>query len=49
MADSLHYLSLAGLLTAVNKNKDNLCTACLTSEYPTQEGIDRYSNQKFLK
>jgi len=48
-ADSLHYLSLAGLLTAVNKNKDNLCTACLTSEYPTQEGIDRYSNQKFLK
>ena len=44
-ADSLHYLSLAGLLTAVNKNKDNLCTACLTSEYPTQEGIDRLNKQ----
>jgi amidophosphoribosyltransferase len=48
-ADSLHYLSLPGLLTAVNKNKDELCTACLTSEYPTQEGMARYSNQKFLK
>jgi amidophosphoribosyltransferase len=48
-ADSLHYLSFPGLLTAVNKNKDSLCTACLTSEYPTQEGIDRYSKQKLLK
>ena len=44
-ADSLHYLSLPGLVTAVNKNKDDLCTACLTSEYPTQEGIDRWNKQ----
>ena len=44
-ADSLYYLSLPGLLTAVNKNKNDLCTACLTSEYPTQEGIDRWNKQ----
>ena len=46
-ADSLYYLSLSGLLTAVNKNKDDLCTACLTSAYPTHEGTNRYLKQKF--
>ena len=44
-ADSLHYLSLTGLLTAVNKNKDDLCAACITSKYPTQEGTTRFTKQ----
>jgi len=44
-ADSLHYLSLDGLLNALNKNRDQLCTACLTSEYPTQEGKARFDIQ----
>ena len=44
-ADSLHYMSLPGLLKALNKNEDELCTACLTSNYPTQEGTLRYKQQ----
>ena len=44
-ADSLHYLSLPGLLTAVNKKKKDLCTACITSEYPTAVGQQRYEDQ----
>ena len=44
-ADSLHYLSLAGLLKALNKDEGELCTACLTSTYPTKEGMTRFNIQ----
>ena len=44
-ADSLHYLSLPGLLKALNKSEDEVCMACLTSNYPTQEGSLRYKQQ----
>ena len=44
-ADSLHYLSLPGLLKALNKDKDEMCTACLTSNYPTAEGTERFNKQ----
>ena len=44
-ADSLHYLTLPGLLKALNKDKDEMCTACLTSNYPTTEGTERYKQQ----
>jgi len=44
-ADSLKYLSFKGLLDAVNKKRENLCTACITSEYPTEEGKIRFSKQ----
>jgi amidophosphoribosyltransferase len=44
-ADSLHYLSLKGLLKALNKDEDELCTACLTSKYPTKEGKTRFNAQ----
>lgn len=33
-ADSLGYLSLDGLITAVGVGKDKLCRACLDGEYP---------------
>ncbi len=33
-ADSLGYLSLDGLLWAIDVPKDRFCTACLTGEYP---------------
>jgi len=33
-ADSLGYLSLEGLLWAIDLPKANFCTACLTGEYP---------------
>lgn len=33
-ADSLKYLSLDGLIKASNQNKNNLCAACFTGNYP---------------
>ncbi len=33
-ADSLHYLSLDGLMTAVQQDKGSFCTACFTGDYP---------------
>jgi amidophosphoribosyltransferase len=36
-ADSLGYLSLTGLLNAVDDQKqERFCTACYTGKYPTQ-------------
>ena len=47
-ADSLRYLSFNGLLDAVNKKEEDLCMACITSKYPTQEGETRWSTQKIF-
>jgi amidophosphoribosyltransferase len=33
-ADSLQYLSLEGLLGAVNSHRDRYCTSCYTGQYP---------------
>ena len=33
-ADSLAYLSLDGLMRAVEQPKDSFCTACFSGEYP---------------
>ncbi len=44
-ADSLQYLSLEGMTKALNKDDSELCMACLTSKYPTQEGTLRYKQQ----
>ena len=30
----------------VNKKEENLCMACITSKYPTQEGNIRWEYQK---
>ncbi len=32
--DSLHYLSVEGMLSAVNMPKEKYCTACFTGDYP---------------
>jgi amidophosphoribosyltransferase len=34
-ADSLAYLSLEGLKTAVSDTRDTYCYACYTGDYPT--------------
>jgi amidophosphoribosyltransferase len=44
-ANSMHYLSFDGLLTAVNKKEKDLCMACITSKYPTAAGQHRFENQ----
>jgi amidophosphoribosyltransferase len=33
-ADSLRYLSLEGLLEAVNSHREEYCTSCYTGRYP---------------
>ncbi|MBV8148964.1 MAG: amidophosphoribosyltransferase, partial [Candidatus Eremiobacteraeota bacterium] len=33
-ADSLGYLSLRGLMTAVGRKREEMCVGCLTGEYP---------------
>ena len=33
-ADSLHYISLDGLIDSTPDRRESLCTACFTGEYP---------------
>lgn len=33
-ADSLHYISLEGLIDATPDERSQLCTACFTGDYP---------------
>ena len=33
-ADSLHYISLEGLIDSVPNERETLCTACFTGDYP---------------
>ncbi len=44
-ADSLGYISMDGLLQAVERNADTLCTACFTGDYPIpiQMGLDKFA------
>jgi len=41
-ADSLSYLDLDGLVKATGMPREDLCMACLDSEYPTAWGTKRY-------
>jgi len=41
-ADSLAYLSMQGLVRATGIPKDDLCLACINSDYPTEWGRQRY-------
>jgi amidophosphoribosyltransferase len=41
-ADSLGYLTMDGLLNALDMPRQELCTACISSEYPTAMGHERY-------
>lgn len=43
-ADSLHYLSMEGILNAVSWSGCGFCTACLNGEYPM--GTPNYNNVK---
>ena len=40
-ADSLHYLSLGGLLRAIDLSRSLLCTGCFTGRYPLPTPRDR--------
>ncbi len=42
--DSLHYLSMEGMLSCVGKPQDQYCTACFSGNYPVEvcEPFDKY-------
>lgn len=44
-ADSLHYLTLEGLMNSIRKKENQLCTACITGKYPTPYGLTRINAQ----
>lgn len=43
-ADSLHYLSLQGLIAASGQDKNTLCTACFTGNYPMKVDLSFKKN-----
>ncbi len=47
-ADTLHYLSLSGLIEASKQNPDTLCTACFTGKYPVAVDMN-FSKTMFEK
>lgn len=42
-ADSLQYISLNGLMSSIAQDSKKLCTACISSSYPTDVGKIRYN------
>jgi amidophosphoribosyltransferase len=44
-ADSLGYMSFAGLLSSVRRDSNTLCTACFSGDYPVpvQMGLDKFA------
>jgi amidophosphoribosyltransferase len=47
-ADSVHYLSMAGLVEAIGLPADRLCLGCLTGRYPVEVPEERHRFQKLL-
>ncbi len=55
-ADSLAYLSLDGLIKSIGLNKEDLCTACFSGQYPLEKrmtykdsGVDVDEGQRAVK
>ncbi len=47
-ADTLHYLSIEGLVESIGMAKDALCLGCITAEYPVEIPGERYRFQTTL-
>ncbi|HYS71054.1 MAG TPA: amidophosphoribosyltransferase, partial [Thermoplasmata archaeon] len=48
-ADSLGYLSIAGLIKALKQSRDDLCLGCLTGEYPVEIPGEKVRGQRALE
>jgi amidophosphoribosyltransferase len=48
-ADSVHYLSMAGLVESIGLPEDNLCLGCLTGRYPVEVPQEHRRFQKSLE
>jgi amidophosphoribosyltransferase len=47
-ADSVHYLSLAGLVESIGLAQERLCLGCLTARYPVEVPQEHQRFQKSL-
>ena len=47
-ADSVHYLSTAGLVESIELKEDKLCLGCLTARYPVEVPMEHRRFQKSL-
>ena len=47
-ADSVHYLSIAGLVGSIGLREGELCLGCLTGKYPVEVPQERHRFQKSL-
>ena len=47
-ADSVHYLSIPGLVESIRLGSDQLCLGCLTGKYPVEVPEERHRFQKSL-
>ncbi len=48
-ADSVHYLSMEGLVEAITLPAENLCLGCLTGRYPVEVPEEHHRFQKLLE
>ena len=48
-ADSVHYLSIPGLVDAIGLREEELCLGCITSRYPVEVPEERHRFQKSLE
>ncbi|MGI0054664.1 MAG: amidophosphoribosyltransferase [Thermoplasmata archaeon] len=48
-ADSLHYLSIDGLVESIGLRKEELCLGCLTGSYPVEVPEERHRFQRSLE
>ncbi len=48
-ADSVHYLSMEGLVAAITLPAENLCLGCLTGRYPVEVPEEHHRFQKLLE
>ena len=48
-ADTLAYISIDGLVEALNMEKDDLCLGCVSSEYPVNIPGERRRFQRTLE
>jgi amidophosphoribosyltransferase len=48
-ADSVHYLSMSGLVESIGLRSDQLCLGCLSGKYPVEVPEERHRFQKSLQ
>ncbi|MCL5983570.1 MAG: hypothetical protein M1606_02765 [Candidatus Thermoplasmatota archaeon] len=48
-ADSVHYLSIDGLVRSIGLRSEDLCLGCITGSYPVEVPEERHRFQRSLE